>query len=332
MGYPIYDLDNFFYNLNGEILILLDERVVLRNEMNPESKQFIAAFVKNGWWSFCISDGPGLPKKFVRLSQDTVFVMNDQIVNIEDFHQIIRDAKTKWTKEFNLPFPNIGISKKYYHSISFDPKLESINLFLDPTIFSSPIDHFKLTLGHEIGHLLANKYIPQKPKFKWLGVPLLLLLFNTFILINLLFESNPVNMSIGAFMMSFLICGWVYYLGSWITHHERVRNYSKEFFADFFCSKFMNVNDFKLFNLGNSFRVYSHPSGDHRMHFTQKDTHLELEKWISPTEQAPFLFQYLSVYEFFNLPSFLIQILLRKDWIVEIIILICGSTKKTKKD
>lgn len=297
----------------------------IKKFLTPGSKNYIAImfnqkFFENttqGQLSFTSLEGKWLfisheHKNFIYTTQ---FILDGQSFPIQEFHEVIHQAKNKWQKLCpTVSFPDIVIS-------DFDPKTQSAFLSLDKEkqgrhmIFLNlqdlnSLEIFKFTLGHELGHLYYFLYIQKSTeqkldslKFKkfvpWeiLTLALISIGLNSYLLIS------PAPMII-QLLAGVQIILWSWYLLLNYLSFPRLKNYSAEFFSDYFAHCFGGPfsPQFKIFY--SNFHHYSHPAGTWRHSILKKLTAKNtLNNWHNPVETYYRFFRFLNPYEFLHTQS-----------------------------
>jgi hypothetical protein len=231
---------------------------------------------------------------------------------IFDFYNSLNETESKWSKICPLiPFPDIVIVpndyiQKYSAFVSYD------NLNYRHVVFLTldelqDINRFKFVLGHELGHIYYNvvkkrevdlilnskKYSHFSP---WWIYSLLILCILFYL--KIIFTESEFTIKILATIQTFI---WVGFLSIHMLGFERFKNYSAEFFSDYFSFCFMGKCTPENMGLHDSkFNLFTHPSSFLRFkQLKDFNENNELEDWKNPVEIKPIYYTYRKIYEMF---------------------------------
>lgn len=229
--------------------------------------------------------------------------------NLNKYFLTLWNLYKKWEDLCPLiPFPDVVITPNDFNGesafLSYDKLNYHHTIYLTLNELES-IDRFKYVIGHELGHLYYN--IEQRPIVeKKLNANKLKRFFpfevGIFVLLSLglnimlLVQSNPL-------VVKALALGQVVIWGGYLLMHllsfERLKNYSAEFFCDYFSFHFAGPCGVQQLGLLDSRgHCYTHPSGRWRKSVLKRFIYGDLSLWENPVEEYSSAFRNMNIYEF----------------------------------
>lgn len=299
-------LDLWFKDQLGTIIIFLNS---YDNKcLSEEDRLFRNAFLDK-YWIFLKTNKETKKSEYEMFPIKTKFYYDKKEVDLEKYHKYLLDLKSYVNKEF--VFPDIKINKDEVDSIAFDKDNPTEpRMYLSPEVFSD-FDRFRFSIGHELAHLT----FPEKEyehKFKNIFFnfdPVQCIMIFNFIMIGWsAFNIKSSADALATMIMTIPMIPLIFFIYfSYITFEERMMNYTKEFFCDFYSIRFTGTVESEFLGLENfEFNVFSHPSNNHRISFYKKackefnlqtNTFNTSATFHPPNISHPFLFKYLSMFE-----------------------------------
>ena len=304
------NLNSFFASPKNYAVIFFNESTVL--EFLPKAKdpkQFLH------WVLFVVYKEDSNSYEFLKIDPDAAFTKDGKGFSLRAFHQNILETARRWRRFSSLAFPDIlirGVSGASYSS-AVGKDAGMIQLSLDE-VGLNPKSEF--VLAHELGHFLYNKTIQNteneslksKSYFREnpISASMFLLILGASVLSYFSLSTDPtVSLNFLLFFMAtqFLV---VFYAGffeiaNWLSFKERLKFYSREFYADHFAQIFTGyeVPDRAFEFVGGKGRdnLYTHPGGTYRIESLVENRSKNLESWNNLVISRPKAFARASLFE-----------------------------------